>query len=323
MLQPGLFTTVQDLGRPGHSAIGVPRGGAIDPLALQLGNRLLANDQHAAALEMTLVGGAFEFTSSAQVVLTGADSGAQLLTRQGVVAVPPAVPITIGPADQLRCGPITRGVRSYLCIRGGIAVPAVLGSRSTLPAAGFGGFNGRPLLTGDLVEYADPAASSPNATPRPPHAASHLSALAAALALELTGRRSLRVLPGAHADRFDPTSLAAFYAGEYTVTPRSDRAGIRLDGPAINSPGDGRLTSEGMMPGAVQVPSGGQPIILAPDGPTTGGYPVIAAIITADLPVLGQLRPLTKIRFEPVTRAQARDLFLRQHERLLGNPASP
>lgn len=314
-----MLTTVQDFGRDGHGALGVPSGGAADPLSFRLGNRLVGNHDNAPALEMTLTGGAFLFDHDATIVLAGGDLAASI--EPSDTHTPPTPPtsaprpitpwsaVPVHPGDRLRTGPISRGVRAYLCIAGGLAVPSVLGSASTHLAGGFGGFHGRALRAGDQLGFH-------TAPPRRVPAA--LSDHARTLARESLDRRTLRAFPGPHTAQFDSSSL--FWSSPFTVTTHSDRVGLRLEGPAVPSRAAGRMRSEGMPCGAVQVPENGQPIILMVDRPTTGGYPVIACIATADLPTLGQLRPRDTVRFQPVTLAEARELFHERERRLLTVP---
>jgi biotin-dependent carboxylase-like uncharacterized protein len=294
VLEPGVFTTVQDLGRPGFTALGVPAGGAADPLLLRAGNFAVGNAPGDAALELTMVGGRFAFDRAARIVL--ASVGAELWA-DGTPA-PAGEVLDIGAGREVRVGRITGGFRAYLCIAGGVAVPRVFGSASTDPTSGFGGVGGRVLRAGDALELAGPPDAGGSGRIPP--------AWRAAVA-DHCGRRVLRAVAGPHADAVP--GAADFWSGAFTVTSRSDRAGLRLEGPSIPTTAGGRLASEGMMPGAVQVPQGGQPIILMPDGPTTGGYPVVAVVAAVDLPALGQLPPHARVRFEPVPCEQARALW--------------
>ena len=282
---PGMFTTIQDLGRPGHGIQGVSRAGAADPLALRIGNRLLGNPDNTAALEMTLIGGTFTFPDGAEIALTGAQPSAHRAWQ----------PITINPNETVKLGPFTTGARCYLCVLGGIAVTRAAGSASTHILSGLGP---APLRKGDLLPIG-PAT----------HKSTHKS-----VPTELTMyRHLLRVTVGPQSNLFhEPT----FYRSEYTVALDSNRMGLRLDGPAIASTQKGEMVTEGVPLGAIQIPANGQPIILFVDQQTTGGYPKIANIITADLPSTGQLRPGDRISFQRVTNAEAQQI-LRQQEALL------
>ena len=289
---PGAFTTVQDLGRPGHGLAGVSRAGAADPVALRLGNRLLGNPEGAAALEMTLIGGSFHFPDGAEVAVTGAGCG-----------VPAWTPLRIAPGDTLRLGPMSAVVRSYLCVRGGILVPLVGGSASTHVPGGMGGFEGRPLRKGDALQAGPPAGPS------------RRGILPGVLA-SLAPRTTIRVTPGLQSGWFSAAARALFLNSEYQVSNDSNRLGIRLEGPPVPLESGGQMITEGVPLGAVQIASGGQPILLFVDQQTTGGYPKIANVITADLPSLGQLRPGDRIRFAEVLPAEARRLLLEQESRL-------
>lgn len=288
-------STVQDLGRPGRASLGVPLGGAADPLSLRIGNRLLANPEGAAALEMTLSGGVFTFDRDADVVVIGGEAPVHL----GDAPANAALPLRVPAGAFLRIGRIHAGARLYLCVRGGLDVPPVLGSASTLLAAGFGGHDGRALRAGDALDVGPPSSDAPRAA---------LPESWRAELLDARERRTLRALPGAHAPAFRGADRL-LYVDEFVVTPQSDRAGLRLQGPVVPSPYAGRMISEGMTVGAVQIPENGQPILLMPDGPTTGGYPVAACIAEVDLPTLAQLPPLARVRFERVTLEEARALW--------------
>lgn len=301
---PGLLTTVQDLGREGFGGMGVPIGGAADSMSYRLGNRLVGNEDGAPALEMTLLGGTFQFCRAACLVLAGGSLDARIEGADGE-SRPVAVwtPIDVRAGERLRIGAMASGCRAYLCIAGGVIVPRVLGSASTHVGAGFGGHEGRALRNGDSLWLGGALARERRA----------LSSVERAALDESFSRRVIRAVEGAHARMFDPAAVDAFWRSEFVVSRQSDRMGLRLEGPVIASPGAGRWPSEPMPRGAVQVPEGGRPIVLMPDHPTTGGYPVIACAATVDLPALGQLRPGDRIRFERVSIVEALAL-LRQQE---------
>ncbi len=272
--QPGFLTTVQDLGRYHYAHLGIAPAGAADSLSLRLGNLLAGNEENAAALEMTLAGGAFEFESAATVVLTGSDFGASL---------PLYTPIEIQAGGEVRCGPTRSGARCYLCVRGGIDVPLVLGSASTLLLAGLGGFEGRALKQGDVLTIGDKIVRAP-----------------IRLKIHLPERDTVRITSGAQAGWFE-----GGLTGVYTVKEASDRRALRLSGVSPALARTEQLITEGTSLGAIQVPSGGEPIVLFVEHPTTGGYPKIANVISADIHALGQLRPRDQVRFEAVTLEQA------------------
>jgi len=301
----GLLTTVQDLGRDGFGPIGVSRSGAADPISLRLGNRLVGNIQSAAALEMTLFGGTFRFPEGAVVALTGSDFGASL--ADGNVDV--GTSFEVRPGQTLRLGSTRSGARSYLCVRGGIAVPLFLASRSTHLLSGLGGFEGRPLRAGDVLPI------GPATTPF------RKRAVAPHIAERLAPGKVLRVTPGPQLSWFSESSRRCFFSSLYRIGEQSDRMGLRLEGAPISQRLRREMSTEGVSLGAVQVPPGGSPIILFVEQQTTGGYPKIANVISADLHSLGQLRPRDEIRFEKVSWEAAQSLLLEQ-EKLLASEES-
>ncbi|MGA2273998.1 MAG: biotin-dependent carboxyltransferase family protein [Bryobacteraceae bacterium] len=277
VLEAGAQTTVQDLGRFGWAHFGVSASGAADPLAVRAGNLLVGNAENAAALEMTLVGGAFEFENDAVIALAGSDFGAGL---------PLWTPLEVKAASAIRCGATRSGARCYLCVRGGLAVPRVMGSASTHLATGVGG---RALRTGDILPVGETEVRRPRPPAGPP---------------PFPRGEALRVTRGPQAEWFGEE----LYRGAWTVSEESDRMGLRLRGEPIPSPA-GHMLTEGVPLGAVQVPPGGQPIILFVEHQTTGGYPKPASVISADFWRLGQLRPRAPVAFEPVTIEQALGLL--------------
>ncbi len=278
----GLLTTVQDLGRPGYAHLGVPHAGAVDVPSLRLANRLVGNDERAAALEVTLAGPDLVFDSPTYVALTG---GAVRATVDGL-AVPMYVAQCIPQGGALGIGSVTVGVRAYLGVRGGIDVPPVLGSRSTDTLSGLGP---PKLAAGQLLPVGSMFVGEPweEVVPAP------------AAGVEVV----LRVTLGPRDDRFEPAAVDALCHSTWTVTSRSDRTGVRLEGPPLRWREQRELRSEGMVTGAVQVPSDGQPIVFLANSPTTGGYPVIAVVATEDLPLAAQARPGTALRFRLISAA--------------------
>ena len=261
----GPLATVQDLGRPGYAALGVPRGGAFDRAALRLANRLVGNAEDAAGLEITLGGFAFVVRDALTLALTGA----------AAPGVDWGTPISVAAGRIVRLGAPATGLRSYLAVRGGIEVPAVLGARSTDTLSGLG----PPVLrTGDEL---------------PVGTASGTVSGAAAAAGRPAG--VLDVLLGPRDDWFAPAALDRLAATDWTVRADSDRVGLRLDGPALDRARAGELPREPTLPGAVQVPGDGRPIVFGPDAPVTGGYPVIAVLTDPDQ--AAQLRPGDRVRF--------------------------
>jgi antagonist of KipI len=300
---PGLFTTVQDLGREGFGPIGVSPSGAADPVSLRLGNRLVGNAEGAAGLEMTLLGGAFLFPEGTVVALAGSDFGATL----DRVPVDPWTSVEARSGQTLHLGPTRSGARCYLCVQGGIVVKPFLGSSSTHILSGLGGLDGRSLRKGDVLNIGSSSPSFQKRTISPQ-------------ALErLSPRKVLRVTPGPQSDWFPESSQRLFYSAAYRVSEESNRMGLRLEGACVPEPSGGHMISEGVSLAAIQIPHGGQPIIFFVEQQTTGGYPKIANVISADLSSVGQLRPRDEIRFERVGWEAARSLLLEQ-EKLLASP---
>jgi len=300
--EPGLFTTVQDLGREGFGPMGVSPSGAADAVSLRVGNRLVGNAQEAAGLEMTLLGGTFAFPDGAVVALAGSNFGATLDGKAAELWTS----FEAKPGQALKLGPTQTGARCFLCVRGGIEVKAFLGSASTHILSGLGGFEGRALRKGDVLMI---GATSGSARQR---------RLSARALKEMQPRKILRVTPGPQDDWFPEASRRVFYESAYRVAEETNRMGIRLQGASVVKAAEGELTSEGVSLGAVQVPEGGLPIILFVEQQTTGGYPKIANVISADFHSLGQLRPRDEVRFERVDEETARSL-LRKQEKLLAS----
>jgi antagonist of KipI len=297
VIQPGMLTTVQDLGRSGLARYGVTPGGALDRRALILGNRLLGNDPGEAGLELTLIGPELVATGPAVVALTGADLGARLNDEP----LPRWRPVALRQDDVIWFDPSAadgRGARAYLCVAGGFAIEPVLGSRSTDLTGQFGGIEGRPLAVDDVLMlrgHNDPSA---------------LLRRRLAKAIADSENAPLRVVLGPQVERFTEAGIETFLNEEFTVTARADRTGVRLSGPAIELISGADLVSEGIAAGAVQVPGDGQPILLLRARQTVGGYTKIATVIGADLDRLAQLRPGIRVHFSDISPEEARALTL-------------
>lgn len=300
LLKAGPLATVQDLGRPGHRASGMPLAGAMDRLALAAANLLVGNGPGAAAVELTLTGGTWRFEAEALAALCGADMGASLdgapLAPWSSFRAPAGATLTLRHA--------AAGVRCYLAVRGGIDVPPVLGSRSTYTRAQVGGLQGRALRAGDrlalLPAPGDPPV--PRSWPGPVPACG--------------GPVLLRAIPGPQEERFTEEGIAAFFAGPYQVTAANDRMGYRLAGPAIRHRDGADIITDPLLPGTVQVPGSGEPIVLLADAQTTGGYARIATVIGPDLRLLAQARAGDAVRFAAVSQAAA-VRALREERRVL------
>lgn len=285
----GWLTTIQDAGRWGMQGRGVSVSGPMDWFSHRLANLLVGNAADAAALEITMSGPEVVFDGEAWFAATGADFP---VTMNGVsISMTGVVHASSG--DTLRFGLRRRGARGYVAIAGGLLVPPILGSRSTHVLSRLGGLDGRPLRAGDRIEV------GPGRPPaeRRPHAS--------ALTLPDGGAR-LRVLIGPHQNRFTRETVMKLHSSRFVLSSRSDRMGYRLEGPALPwLPEATELISGATVPGAIQVPASGQPILLMADRATTGGYPIIAVVVSADLPLAGQLAPGEWVEFIPCTRDEA------------------
>jgi KipI family sensor histidine kinase inhibitor len=305
VLDAGFYSTIQDRGRFQFAHLGVSRGGAADPLALNVGNQILGNDPSAAAVEMTMRGMSVRFLKDAWIALTGAPGDFALDGR--AMGMWSAVQVSAG--QSLSAGALKKP-RAYLCVRGGIGAEVLLGGRATAPG-GWGGFEGRALAKGDVLHEEEDGASPPSHRPR-------------SLVLERMYAERIRVLRatrGPQWDFFADGARTAFFDSEFEVTSEADRLGLRLSGPFLEYAAGFReteLISEGIPNGAIQVPASGAPMILFCDQTTTGGYPKIANVIHADLFRLGQLKPGDKFRFKEVTREEARRFSLELEEALQG-----
>ncbi len=285
VVHPGLLTTVQDLGRPGHRASGLPVSGAMDPFALRLANLLVGNPEGAAGLEITLRGPELLFAVDTVVAVGGAE----------FAGVPTWRPMAVRAGERLKFGECLQGCRAYLAIAGGIDVPLALGSRSTYLRADLGGYAGRALRSGDRL----PAGSGRAAKVRAGSwrvSPSILPAYAAAV--------TLRVLAAAQTADYGPR----FWSAEFRVSPQSDRMGLRLECEQPIEGGKKELVSSAVAPGTVQVPPDGRAILLMADAQTIGGYPQAAHVIGPDLPLAAQLRPGDRLRFRPVSLEEAQGL---------------
>ncbi len=274
VIAAGPLATVQDRGRPGYAALGVSRSGAADRGAAALANRLVGNDRDAAIVEATLGGLVVRFDAPAFAVLTGAAAPAAL----DGIGLAMAAPFHARAGAVLRVGTPREGVRTYLAVHGGIDVPPVLGSRATDVLTGVGP---PPLVPGDVLPVgAASAAELPGVDLVPLRAPARLVVL--------------RVLPGPRHDWFGPDALSD---AAYEVGPASNRTALRLSGPPLPRLVDRELPSEGLVPGAVQVPPDGRPVVFLVDHPVTGGYPVPFVVCDADLDLAAQLRPGDPVRF--------------------------
>ena len=294
VLEAGLLTTVQDRGRPGWRRAGVSGSGAMDVPALGAANRLVGNAADAAALECTVAGPRLRLLSTTHFALTGGDLSAVLHRDDlGAWPVPIGARVLARAGNVLAFGARRSGSRAYVAFAGGIDVPEVLGSRATDLTAGFGGLGGRALRAGDLIALGAAGGASPREQRGPCVPADTLT---------------VRVVLGPQDDHFTPEALAAFLGEAYTLAPESDRVGARLHGPPLAHRGATEIVADGMVPGCVQVPPDGQPIVMTAGGPATGGYPKIATVVSADLSTLAQLLPGEgRVRFRAVSVEEAQE----------------
>jgi biotin-dependent carboxylase-like uncharacterized protein len=300
VLEPGILTTVQDYGRWGLQNMGIPVSGAMDRQALALGNLLVGNREGTAALEITLSGPRLVFTTDTLVAVTGADVGLQVAGRD----VPAWTAVLVRTGSFLSmAGCIAAGCRSWLCVAGGIDVPAVLNSRSTLLRAALGGFKGRSLRAGDSLHL----------RPLTPQAR-RLDGFSCPLALRPSYAidAPIPVLPGPQTESLTPVARQAFLDATWTVSNASDRMGCRLQGPPLELEGSADVISEVVLEGAVEVTGAGLPIVMLADRQTTGGYVKPFVVATAALGQLAQRRPGDSVRFRMCSLDEAREMLEQQ-----------
>ena len=306
---PGPQSLVQDGGRVGFQKLGVSVSGATDIDALNTGNRLVGNNPDAAALEILLGGTEIVFEHPAIFALTGAETGATL------DGVPLAVNVSYAAhaGAMLALGMASRGLRAYLAVAGGIDTASVLGSRSTHVASEIGGVEGRALITGDVLDIGEPAATANSGFSLPGQTATP----------EVSGEQQtvvVRVILGPQDDEFSADGIDVFLNSTYIVTDQSNRQGLRLDGPEIESrAGRYDIVSDAVVSGSVQVPGDGKPIILLADRQSTGGYAKIATVASVDLSKLGQAAPGTRISFEVINVEVSQELLIERSKRVLGS----
>jgi KipI family sensor histidine kinase inhibitor len=295
VLKPGALTTVQDLGRTGRQHHGIPVGGPMDRQAARVANLLLGNDENAPLLEATLAGPELRFLRDTWIAVTGAD----------VRGVPGWRPWQVKEGQEVSLAELTQGRCVYLAIAGGLEIPRVLGGAGTLLRAGIGGWDGRALQAGDRFRTGPGGLAT----------AGNWSA-SAEFKAATTGEVAVRFVRGPQWNWFAAASRRTFLAKPFKITARSDRMGLRLDGPALRLEEARELVSEGVGFGSVQVPPDGKPIVLMADRQTIGGYPKIGNIISVDLPRLAQARTGDIVRFQEVPVEEAQSLYLGQEHAL-------
>jgi len=305
VIESGILTTIQDLGRYGFSQFGVPPSGALDTFSFRAGNLLVGNLEEEACLETALMGLKLMALKEVVISITGGDLGPTLNGE----------PLTMWrthllvEGDVIHFKKVRAGCRAYLAVAGGFVVPRIMGSSSTYLSGRFGGLEGRKLKRGDILYSLDISCS--------------LNKLGLRFPIDWVSfpekKVSLRVIPGPQDDHFTEEGFQTFCSSPYHVTPQCDRMGIRLEGPRIERRPDVEesIISEGLVAGAIQVPGDGNPIIILTEL-VTGGYTKIATIISTDLPRVAQLKPGDQVRFLPISIEGAHDLLREQDERLKG-----
>ena len=302
VIKPGILTTVQDEGRWGYQSHGVPVAGPMDAFSHRLANALVGNPRDAAVLEITLLGPELEFQSERVIAICGAEFTVTMDEKP----LKSNVAVLAAAGSRLKFGARVRGARAYLAIAGGIDVPPVLGSRATHVISAMGGMAGRALRAGDQVPVG--SARTPQRT------ASPLSDPVSPLP---DGQATVRVLPGPQAERFAPDALDVLQSAPYVIAQNSDRMGFRLEGPRLVHSGSADIISDATPLGVLQVPAAGQPILLMADRQTSGGYPKLATVIAADVPVAAQLAPGDRLSFQVCTPQVALGALIAQERVLL------
>jgi allophanate hydrolase len=304
VIAPGFHTTLQDQGRRGFQHVGVPVSGALDRNGYLLANALVGNAPNAACLEIIGSGPELEVVaSSLRIALVGSGGGFEIAGRDSAqVASGQTARLTRGEVVRVRLG--GDAFCSYLAIEAGFDLPLCLGSRSTYTRAGFGGFAGRKLRSGDLLHgFANDVAARDEVTFNEPRS----------LGLD----QAIRVVLGPQHEYFSDAAIEEFFQGSYSITPASDRMGFRLAGPRLEHKSDYNIVSDGIVAGSIQVPGSKLPIVLMADAQTTGGYPKVATVISADLPVLGVRGAGRTVRFQSVSREEAETIRRAEHQRLM------
>lgn len=303
VIKPGLATSVQDLGRTGYQQYGVVVSGAMDSFALQVGNLLVGNRRAAAGLEITLMGPELGILRDTTIAICGAD----LSPTVDGVQIPVWKSVQVKKGQTLKFGQPRSGVYAYLTVSGGIRVPDVMGSKSTYAKARMGGVEGRYVKKGDVLKAEDMADRVKKVGRR---------GIPASNVPDYRPSKRIRVVLGPDHEWFCPESIETFLSETYQVTTQSDRMGYRLSGPKLKHASGADIISDAIMPGTVQVPANGEPIVLMADRQTTGGYTRVATVTSVDLPYVAQLAPGSKLTFEAVSVEEAHRLWI-ERETLL------
>ena len=301
ILNPGLLTSIQDLGRVGYQKFGISPSGALDQTALKIANLLVNNPMGEAALEMTLMGAVIEFTASNVIAVTGGN----FIPTLNDSPVPLYAAISVKAGDTLAFGVAKSGCRCYIAFSGGLDVPVVMGSKSTNLKCKIGGYQGRQLKLGDEVPFTAPVDTLPGIFQRTVPYYKREEKIC-----------NLRVVLGLQTEYFTEKGMQTFLGEEYTVTNRSDRMGCNLEGPVIEYQSKADIISDGIPFGGIQIPNGGKPIIMLSDRQTTGGYAKIGTVISVDIPLFVQRKMGDKIRFKEISIEQAQKLVADEARKL-------
>jgi biotin-dependent carboxylase-like uncharacterized protein len=303
VVQPGLLTTIQDLGRAGYQSLGITVGGALDPVGLRAANALVGNAAGAGALEVLYFGPTMVVEADdVRMSFAGAGAAIDILPDERAtvgVRLETMRSVRLRRGDVVRIGSLSGGAVLYVAVEGGFRIEPVLGSVATDIRGGIGGWQARALIAGDRLPLCRMQASERDEWRFE--------------GLNLAPPSRVRVIVGPQTDYFAESEITAFLESQYVVGSGSNRQGMRLEGRAITHARGYNITSDGIAPGSIQVPGNGQPIAMLAERQTTGGYPKIATVISADLPALGRLPIGAKFRFAPVTieaaQAARRELF--------------
>jgi biotin-dependent carboxylase-like uncharacterized protein len=298
VINPGLFTSVQDMGRFGYESQGVPVSGAMDEFAFRVANMLVGNDENAPVLEMTLMGPTLEVTQDSVVAVTGA----WMNPLVNGVERPCWSSFPVRKGETLSFAPVKTGCRVYMAVSGGFDGDVVMGSVSTYTRGSIGGIKGRRLEKGDVLSLKRHTLFT------------HFFKVNEEYIPHYSAEEEIRIVPGPQHDYFSREVIELFLNSTYTITKDSDRMGYRLDGPAIKAKEKHDIITDGIMPGAVQIPGNGKPIIMLKDAQTTGGYAKIATVISIDLSKLAQLKPGDRIKFSAISVEEAHQLLKKKEE---------
>lgn len=297
VINPGLFTTIQDRGRWGYQQFGMPVAGSMDTFSTRIANLLVGNDEYEAVVETTFLGPEIEFTCDEVISITGANMGPKVNGKP----VPMWTSLYLSRGDKLSFSGLKTGLRTYIAFSRTLDVPVIMGSKSTFTRGSLGGFQGRKLEKGDLVNLANKELSTNG------------SYIASNFIPQYSGDYTIRVVLGPQDDYFSDEAKEVFLSSQYNITSEADRMGYRLEGPKIQHLDGADIISDGIVFGSVQVPGHGSPIIMMADRQTTGGYTKIATVISPDLHKLAQMGPGSKMNFQSLSVEESHDIY-REYE---------